>query len=53
MRLIVVSPTLSHMKDLIVLFIHLLATLAKILGPSGAKVVVDVGRPQKIAEVRR
>ena len=28
------------MKDLIVLFIHLLTTLARLMGPGGAKAVV-------------
>jgi len=32
--------TCANMKDLVILFTHLLTTAAKLLGPGGAKVIV-------------
>jgi hypothetical protein len=33
------------MKDLVFLFVHLLTTLAKLLGPGGAKAIVADSQP--------
>jgi hypothetical protein len=40
-------PSLLYpaMKDLLLIFAHLLATLAKLLGPGGAKAIVGDVRP--------
>jgi len=38
--LTVICPTLFPTKDLIALLLHLLSTIAKLLGPGGAQAVV-------------
>ena len=38
--LVPISLTLSVMRDLLMLFVHLIVTLARLMGPGGAKAIV-------------